>query len=118
MDVVDLSAGSGFGPLWGTASDELNATLLAWPPGEGVDEHVNDERDVLLVVLSGSGTLTVDGEPMELAAPCACVIPKGSRRAIRAGGDGIRYLTAHLRKAGLQLSRFAAPERRAVAEPG
>jgi len=40
-EVVDLGAGSG--PLWGMASHDLNATLLAWGAGEALAEHVNVE---------------------------------------------------------------------------
>src|SRR5206468_2376056 len=28
------------GPIWGAASDDLNATILLWPPGGGPEEHV------------------------------------------------------------------------------
>ena len=46
---------------WGTASADLNATLLSWPQGERTPEHVNAERDVLLVVVAGGATLRIDG---------------------------------------------------------
>jgi len=39
----------GSGPVWGTASEDLNATLLSWQAGGGPPEHVNEERDVLVV---------------------------------------------------------------------
>ena len=94
------------GPVWGAASADLNATLLEWPAGEGPAEHVNDERDVLYVVLSGSATLTVDGEARELAAGEALIVDKGARRALVAGAAGVRYLTAHTRRGGLELKRF------------
>lgn len=94
------------GPVWGAASADLNATLLEWPAGEGPAEHVNDERDVLYVVLVGSATLTVDGEPRELSAGEATIVDRGTRRALVAGPDGVRYLTAHIRREGLQLKRF------------
>jgi quercetin dioxygenase-like cupin family protein len=94
------------GPVWGTASTDLNATLLEWPPGEGPAEHVNEERDVLYVVLGGSATLTVDGEPRRLGAGEATIVEKGARRALVAGPDGVRYLTAHTRRGGLELKRF------------
>lgn len=94
------------GPVWGAASADLNATLLDWPAGEGPAEHVNDERDVLYVVVSGSATLTVDGERHELAAGEATIVDKGARRALAAGPEGVRYLTAHVRRDGLQLKRF------------
>ena len=94
------------GPIWGAESDDLNATLLEWPAGEGPAEHVNEERDVLYVVVAGSATLTVDGEPGELGAGEALIVPKGSRRALTAGAAGVRYVTAHVRRGGLQLKRF------------
>jgi mannose-6-phosphate isomerase-like protein (cupin superfamily) len=94
------------GPVWGAATEDLNATLLVWPPGEGPAEHVNEHRDVLYVVLAGGGTLTVDGEPRELREGDALVVGKGAARALAAGPLGIRYLTAHLRREGLALKRF------------
>lgn len=94
------------GPVWGAASADLNATLLAWPADEGPAEHVNEERDVLYVVVSGSARLTVDGEPRELAAGEAVIVEKGARRALVAGPEGVRYLTAHTRRGGLELKRF------------
>ena len=94
------------GPVWGAASADLNATLLEWPAGEGPPEDVNEERDVLYVVVSGSARLTVDGEPSELAAGEAVIVEKGERRALVAGPDGVRYLTAHTRRGGLELKRF------------
>ena len=94
------------GPIWGAASADLNATLLEWPAGEGPAEHVNGERDVLYVVLAGSATLTVDGEARELRAGEPAIVEKGTRRALVAGPDGVRYLTAHRRRGGLELKRF------------
>jgi mannose-6-phosphate isomerase-like protein (cupin superfamily) len=94
------------GPLWGAESTDLNATLLEWPAGEGPAEHVNEQLDVLYVVLEGSAALTVDGEARELGAGEATIVDKGVRRALVAGPDGVRYLTAHVRRGGLQLKRF------------
>jgi quercetin dioxygenase-like cupin family protein len=93
------------GPVWGAESDDLNATILEWPPGEGPPEHVNDARDVLFVCLDGEGTLSVDRTERALRAGTAEIVPKGTRRAVSAGPRGIRYLTAHLRRGGLQISR-------------
>jgi len=96
--VARLGGLEGRGPLWGTASEDLNATLLAWPPGETTPEHVNAERDVLLVVMTGSGIITVDGVAHEVVAEDAVVVPKGAARSIAAGPEGIRYLSVHLRR--------------------
>jgi mannose-6-phosphate isomerase-like protein (cupin superfamily) len=96
----------GGGPVWGAASADLNATLLEWPAGEGPPEYVNDERDVLYVVVAGSAQLLVGGELRELSAGEATIVDKGARRALVAGPEGVRYLTAHTRRGGLELKRF------------
>ena len=93
------------GPVWGAASEDLNATLLEWPAGAGPPEHVNEHRDVLYVVVSGSLTLTVDGEPNELGPGEAVIVETGARRAVVAGPEGVRYLTAHIRRGGLEIKR-------------
>src|SRR5688500_9901441 len=71
-------------PALGLASDDLNATLLAWPTGESTPEHVNAERDVLVVVLEGSGAVEVDGETLPVRAGSCVLVAKGSRRRIAA----------------------------------
>lgn len=96
---------TGGGPIWGAESEDLNATILAWSPGRGVAEHVNEERDVLVCVIEGSAAVTVDGEEHALAGGDALIVPKGRRRAIVAGPDGVRYLSAHLRRPRLQIGR-------------
>ena len=102
---VDLLRPAGTGPLWGTATDDLNATLLAWPAGGGATEHVNAERDVLVVVLAGAAVVTLDGEPHEVRAGQAIVLEKGRSRSIAAGPDGVRYLSVHRRRPPLQIGR-------------
>lgn len=67
---------------------------------------MNESLDVLYVVLAGSATLTVDGESRELTAGVVSIVDKGARRALVAGPAGVRYLTAHIRRGGLQLKRF------------
>jgi quercetin dioxygenase-like cupin family protein len=109
MELVDLTTLEGHGPAWGTASEELNATLLVWRPGEGQPEHVNAERDVALVVLAGSGALVVDGSEHALAAGTLAIIPRGTARRVVAGSDGLRCLTVHRRRGGLEISRVAPP---------
>ncbi|HEX6724077.1 MAG TPA: cupin domain-containing protein [Gaiella sp.] len=110
MEIVDLTTLDGRGPAWGTASEELNATLLVWRAGDGQPEHVNEGRDVALVVLAGSGTLTVDGTEHVLAAGTLAIVPRGAARSIVAGQDGLRCLTVHRRRGGLGLGDFRAPK--------
>ena len=96
------------GPVWGLASDDLNATLLVWAEGGGPGEHVNDERDVLVFVVEGSATVTIDGEPNELRPGEALIVGKGQRRSISAGTHGVRYLSVHRRRPPLQIRSRAA----------
>ena len=100
------------GPVWGAASEDLNATILVWPAGEGPAEHVNESRDVLYVVVEGSATLRVDGEGRELRAGEALIVGKGARRALTAGPGGVRYATAHVRRGGLRISGPPPPSAR------
>jgi mannose-6-phosphate isomerase-like protein (cupin superfamily) len=100
---IDLLGRSGIGPLWGMASADLNATLLAWPPGHEIDEHVNAELDVLVVTIGGRGSAIVDGEAHDLTAGSALLIPRGARRRITAGDGGVRYLSIHRRRGPLQI---------------
>jgi uncharacterized cupin superfamily protein len=102
--VVDLLSRAGTGPLWGMASADLNATLLAWPPGHEVVEHTTSELDVLLVVLEGGGMAKIDEREHGLVPGSALLVEKGSSRAIRAGADGLRYLSVHMRRGPLQVA--------------
>lgn len=104
---LDLGRERGRGPLWGAASSDLNATLLAWEAGDGPPEHVNDERDVLVVVLDGSAEVTVDGDVRLLERGETVIVDKGRSRRIEAGPDGVRYLSVHRRRPPLQISPLA-----------
>ena len=86
--VVDLLGGTGTGPLWGMASSDLNATLVAWPPGHETVEETNSELDVLLIVLEGGGVARVDEQEHALVPGSALLVEKGSSRTLRAGADG------------------------------
>jgi quercetin dioxygenase-like cupin family protein len=85
----------------GVASEELNATVMDWPPAHTTTEHVNAERDVLLVVLTGSAVVWIDDAEYPRTAGQSLVIEKGARRWLVAGPEGVRVLTAHRRKPGL-----------------
>ncbi len=110
MEIVDLTEVEGRGPAWGTASDELNATLLVWRSGEGQPTHVNAERDVALLVLEGAGTLVVDGGEHPLRAGTFAIVPAGSTRGVVAGPEGLRCLTVHRRRGGLQIAPRGASD--------
>jgi quercetin dioxygenase-like cupin family protein len=103
---IDLAApSSGRGPIDAIASHDLNVTLLAWPGLERTPEHINKELDVLIIVVSGSGTIEIDGHAHPLTPHQAILVEKGRRRRIHASADGIRYLSIHTARGGLQITR-------------
>jgi len=105
---LDLSSGEGKGPLWGLASEDLNATLLAWPRGGGVSEQVNEERDVLLIVVARSCWVWLDGVRHYASPRQAVLVEKGRGHRLLAGEDGVRYLSVHVRRPPLQIRAPAA----------
>ena len=45
----------------------------------------------------------VDGDENPLAAGSALLVEKGRSRSVRAGEGGVRYLSVHVRRSGLQI---------------
>ncbi len=84
---------------------DLDANLVRLGPDAAIGEHCNDEVDVLIYVQSGSGELTRDDAVLPLSGEDLALIPRGSRRAIRAGNRGITYLSIHRRRNGLTLKQ-------------
>jgi mannose-6-phosphate isomerase-like protein (cupin superfamily) len=92
------------GPQWGTATDDLNLTVLSWKEGQGVAEHVNNELDVLWIALQGSADVTVDGKIHQLQQGGAIVVPRGAARALKSTSAEFNYISIHKRRAGLQIT--------------
>jgi quercetin dioxygenase-like cupin family protein len=84
-------------------SGDLNANLVRFEAGGGVGEHVNDEVDVLIIGVSGSGLVGVDGEEHPVANGGMVFVPRGARRYTRAASDAFVYLSAHRRRGPLQI---------------
>ena len=104
--VKDLGALSLLGPsgaVWGLDSAQLNANLVTLRADETMPEHRNDEVDVLLIVRSGDGCLTIDGVSHEIGTDSIALIPQGTSRSI-ATDSGLTYVTVHARRAGLGIS--------------
>lgn len=80
---------------------DLNVNLVRLEADEVLAAHTNTEVDVLLVGISGAGSVELDDRSEPLDAGSALYIPKNVRRAIRAGSQGVIYLTCHQRRGGL-----------------
>jgi len=109
-DSVDLgeiaaSAVGRTGVVWTLeGSSELNANLVCFETGGGVGEHVNDEVDVIVVGVSGSGLVRVDGVEHPVSKGNMIFVPRGARRSTRAVSGGFAYLSIHRRRGPLQIS--------------
>jgi mannose-6-phosphate isomerase-like protein (cupin superfamily) len=90
------------GPAWTQASDDLHANLVVFDDNDGIDEHANPDLDVLLVGVLGHGVVTIDGAAVGLWPGWTVLVPKGTRRAVRAAGGRFAYLTCHRRRPPLR----------------
>ncbi|MGW3093305.1 cupin domain-containing protein [Streptomyces sp. NPDC001102] len=108
-DVDALATASATGVLWKLTESgrQLDANLVRLGPGHHIAPHAEPDLDVLVLVVSGAGTLGagVEGEPLPLAAGCLFWLPHGSTRSITAGDDGLAYLTVHRRRPGMRIGR-------------
>jgi mannose-6-phosphate isomerase-like protein (cupin superfamily) len=104
-DMVNLKdiaapAGDRVGVIWALdTSSDLNANLVRF----GVEEHVNDEVEVIVLGVSGSGIVAVDGEEHALSAGILVFIPKGARRSTVSASEDFAYLTVHRRRGPLHI---------------
>jgi quercetin dioxygenase-like cupin family protein len=107
VDLASLAVGGGHpGARWRLDGEDLQANLVRLERGDRIQPHRNDEVEVLVVVVSGRGELTVDGQVHQLAPMMVARLPKGTVRAVEAVDGPLAYLSIHRRRpAGLQLGR-------------
>jgi quercetin dioxygenase-like cupin family protein len=98
-----LQSAEGDGVHWTLdTSGDLNVNLVHLDAAHAVGEHANDEVDLVIVVLGGSGRLTIDGHGTDLAVHVVAHVPKTSRRSVRAADDAsLDYLSIHRRRGPL-----------------
>ena len=106
MNIRDLAATAGdrAGVIWAQdASRDLNVNLVRFGTGQGVGEHANDEVEVIVLGVSGSGAVTVDRKEHALSAGMLVFVPRGARRSIVSASEDFAYLTVHRRRGPLQI---------------
>ena len=82
---------------------ELNVNLVHLDAGHAMGEHANEAVDVVIVVLAGTGRLTIDGRGTALAPHVVAHVPRTSLRSVRADEHGLDYLSIHRRRGPLDL---------------
>jgi quercetin dioxygenase-like cupin family protein len=88
-------------PVWAEQTSDLNLNLVVLGHGESIAEHRNAHVDVLLMAITGSGTVRLDGAEHALHGGQGIVIPKGAARSIASASGRFAYLTCHVRRPGL-----------------
>lgn len=91
----------GRGPQWGMETEQLNATILSWEKGRGLEAHINHELDVVLIILEGEGEARIEDETIALRAGMVLPIDKGLTRAVTATGERLTYASIHRRRPGM-----------------
>ena len=109
VDLASLAADQErSGALWRLDGEDLQANLVRLGVGDRIQPHRNDEVEVLVVVVSGQGELTLGGQAHPLAPTALVHVPKGTVRAMAAVDGPLAYLSVHRRRpAGLQVGRHA-----------
>jgi quercetin dioxygenase-like cupin family protein len=101
---IAASAAGRAGVVWALqGSSELNANLVCFGVGDGVGDHVNEEVDVIVVGVAGSGSVKVDGRELPVSEGTMIFIPRGTRRSTRATSGDFAYLSVHPRRGPLQI---------------
>lgn len=106
MDLKEVATAAGVrkGTVWTLEEGEdLNANLVRFSSGGGVEDHTNEELDVILVGVAGVGSVTLNGEKRRLAAGELVFAPKGSSREIRSASEDFVYLSIHRRRGPIRL---------------
>jgi len=99
VDLASLAAGGGHsGARWRLDGEDLQANLVRLDRGDRIPPHRNDEVEVLVVVVSGRGELTLDGQVHQVAPMVLAHLPKGTVRAIDAVDGPLAYLSVHRRR--------------------
>ena len=102
LNRLAAAAGGREGAIWTLEEGgDLNANLVRFDARGGVGKHVNEELDVVLVGVGGSGFARVSGEEHPLSAGTLVFVPKGAERSTAALSDGFAYLTVHRRRGPL-----------------
>lgn len=93
------------GAVWSltTRQRDLDSNVIALPPDGTIETHAGPTIDVLVHVIAGTGTLTTEGDDIELRPGALVWLPRRSRRSFTAGPEGLRYLTVHQRRKMLKV---------------
>ncbi len=68
-------------------TDKIESELVCYEPGQGTAEHHHVVEDELFFIVEGRGTITVDGEEIEVSPTSLVYAPAQSRHSVQAADD-------------------------------
>lgn len=110
-DLQDLGGDGAAGAVWRLemTQRQLDANVVRLGPDEVIAAHAESRLDVLLLVVAGSGEMVSADVRHELRPGRLVWLPRGAHRELRAGAEGLSYLTVHTRRPGLSIAPAAPP---------
>jgi quercetin dioxygenase-like cupin family protein len=104
IDLGSVSTRGRPGVVWSLPhGGDLDANLVRLEPDGTIGAHRNHDVDVVLSVIAGHGELIIDDATHLLRGDVLALVPRGARREIRAGADGVTYLSIHRRRGPLEI---------------
>ena len=110
--------GTPFGRVLGADNTAGGLTLLTveMPPGITVDEHAHQDEDQILVVISGTIGVSIDGEKFELTDGGVAFVPRGSRHSLWNDSGAVARVLDMYTPGGMERMFTAAGENAAGGE--
>lgn len=71
-----------------TGSSRMCAGVAVFPAGKHAPPHTHDNAEEVLYVLSGRGTVYVDGEPHAITAGSFILVQQGQQHSLEADAQG------------------------------
>lgn len=108
-DLPELGGDGATGAVWRLemSQRQLDANVVRLAPDEVIGAHAESRLDVLLLVVAGGGEMVSADLRHELRPGRLVWLPRGARRELRAGAEGLSYLTVHTRRPGLSIAPAA-----------
>jgi len=89
---------------------DLDSNVVRLPPNDTIEAHAGPDIDVLVHVISGTGTLSTERTSLPLQAGALLWLPRRALRQFTAGPRGLSYLTVHQRRKALTITGLSAHE--------
>jgi len=96
------------GAVWRVTADprDLDANIIHLPAGDQIYNPEGPDRDVLLLVVAGGGTIDTGGSTVPVATDDLVWLPRHTGRLVTAGPDGLSYFSVHQRREALGIRPY------------